>query len=87
MLLVFVTLLCTLCFSTLFYQRPMQPVCLDADTEQCKIFACPSCYNIYGTNDCDDVTTHAPTGQTPASRRTSYPAVCQPTSDRPTTDH
>ena len=76
MLLVFVTLLCSLCFSTLFYQRPMQPVCLDAETEQCKIFACPSCYNIYGTNDCDDVTTHAPTGQTPASRQTSCPAVC-----------
>ena len=61
MVLVFVTLLGSLAFSTLFYQRPMEPVCLDAASEQCRTFACPSCYNIYGTNDCDDVATHAPT--------------------------
>jgi hypothetical protein len=51
MVLVFVTMLTSLCFSTLFYQQPMEPVCLDAGTEQCKTFSCPSCYKLHGTNE------------------------------------
>ena len=55
MVLVFITLLSGLFFSTLFFQIPMEPVCLDpADESTCKSYRCPSCYELHGVPDCSD---------------------------------
>jgi hypothetical protein len=55
MILVFITLLCGLFFSTLFFQILAEPTCLVAgDDSTCKTYHCPSCYELHGVLDCGE---------------------------------
>ena len=52
LVLVLITLLAALFFTTLFFSKQMDPVCTDAAQSVCKSYTCPSCYELYGVADC-----------------------------------
>ena len=56
MILVLLTLLSSLFFSTLFFVQPVTPACTSSEEPACsaKSYICPSCYELHGVADCGD---------------------------------
>jgi hypothetical protein len=52
MILVLITVLCSLFFSALFHDNAVVSVCLGGSA--CTLFACPSCMDLHGVSDCGD---------------------------------
>jgi hypothetical protein len=54
MILVLLTLLASLFFSTLFFVQPVTPACTSSEEPTCsaKSYICPSCYELHGVADC-----------------------------------
>jgi hypothetical protein len=51
-----VSLLFSLLFSVLYFQRPPDPICLDPlDESTCKAYNCPSCHALHGTAECGNL--------------------------------
>ena len=57
MILVLLTLLSSLFFSTLFFVQPVTPACTSSEEPACsaKSYICPSCYELHGVADCGEL--------------------------------